>query len=227
MKIIVKDDFLEDPEHSRKLANTGNFEGSCDHNEYHWNDLKTKEPRDSEKYNRIFSKLLEEEVLCVDDSFRKYNICLERPDKKVHVHHHDVDYIAIVYLNHPELETDGTAIMKHIETGIEYKDEQRFGSEITAEGDWQSDSYDLSKWETKMFIPMKFNRLLIFEPRYYHTETRTFGKTIEEGRCVELFHIIKKEKINYWKEFWKEDIESGEYDLPAEFFKNENDYEKR
>ena len=51
----------------------------------------------------------------------------------------------------------------------------------------EEDSNDLSKWEHISTIPMRFNRLVLLRPWFYHTAGPSFGNRIENGRLVHLF----------------------------------------
>lgn len=48
------------------------------------------------------------------------------------------------------------------------------------------DTLDPSKWERTMRVPMRFNRLLLFRPWFYHTAGPGFGDSRENGRLVHL-----------------------------------------
>ena len=46
------------------------------------------------------------------------------------------------------------------------------------------DSNDMSKWEKPKMIPMRFNRLVLLRPWYFHTSGASFGDNKENGRLV-------------------------------------------
>lgn len=49
------------------------------------------------------------------------------------------------------------------------------------------DTNDPEKWEKVMTIPMRFNRLVLFRPWYWHNAGAGFGTTAENGRLVQLY----------------------------------------
>ena len=51
----------------------------------------------------------------------------------------------------------------------------------------KKDSNDPSKWEHIMTIPMRFNRLILLRPWFYHTAGPSFGNDVRDGRLVQLF----------------------------------------
>jgi len=201
MRIVVKDNFLYDPNKARQMGIRANYDACEDKTEWHWIDAQSTTTIDKPALETTFTELIGESVELVEADYHKFNMSYENPYDLLHIHHDDYDYIGIVYLNTPDQydEKDGTLIVSHTETGIDYMDEERFGNHDTYRGgtidDYtNNDSYDLSKWTTKMFIPMKFNRLVLFEPRYYHVGTRVFGDSLETGRLVEVFHMKKVEE---------------------------------
>ena len=45
---------------------------------------------------------------------------------------------------------------------------------------------DRSKWQHTMTVPMRFNRLVLLQPQYWHTASPGFGDRVENGRLVYL-----------------------------------------
>jgi hypothetical protein len=208
VNIIIKDNFLDDYKEAKKLALSCSKDSAIDSNEYIFNDLISTTKRDTKKFQSIFRDLLKEEVFLVEDKYRKFNVCMEDPTGH-HIHHDDVDYIGIVYLNDTYSEEDGTQFLRHKETGIVYRDVERFGSQFIS--DSSGDSRDITKWESYLFTQAKPNRLVLFEPLYYHSERRTFGNQWEDARCIEIFHMVKKDRIPYWCEYYG--IDKSELEL--------------
>ncbi len=48
------------------------------------------------------------------------------------------------------------------------------------------DGHHLDRWERVMFLPMKFNRCVLFRPWMWHTSGVDFGDSIENGRLLQL-----------------------------------------
>ena len=46
------------------------------------------------------------------------------------------------------------------------------------------DALDRSKWELAMTVPMRFNRLVLLQPQYWHTSGPGFGDSVENGRLI-------------------------------------------
>ena len=53
------------------------------------------------------------------------------------------------------------------------------------------DALDRSKWELSTNIPMRFNRLVLLQPQYWHTAGESFGDSVEDGRLVYLMFFLR------------------------------------
>jgi hypothetical protein len=42
-----------------------------------------------------------------------------------------------------------------------------------------------------MTVPMRFNRLVLLQPQYWHTAGGSFGDSIENGRLVYLMFFLR------------------------------------
>jgi len=197
MNIVIKDNFYSEEERkeARLLAISTPKNKAMDNNEFIFNDLISGELRDTKKQELVFSSLLNDDIVLGKNKFRKFNVCMNDLGG-YHIHHDDADYIAIIYLNDSYTDEDGTQLLRHKETGTVYKNEELFGSENISES--FGDTRDISKWEAYLKIQAKPGRLVIFEPQYYHSEMRTFGNTFDNARCVEIFHMFKRNKVNEW-----------------------------
>jgi hypothetical protein len=55
----------------------------------------------------------------------------------------------------------------------------------------EKDALDRSKWELTMTVPMRYNRLVLLQPQYWHTAGHSFGDSIENGRLVYLMFFLR------------------------------------
>ncbi|MGB0454092.1 MAG: DUF6445 family protein [Bacteriovoracaceae bacterium] len=101
----------------------------------------------------------------------------------------------LVYLNPEDSCSGGTAFYRHRKSGLEGPLSQ---NEVEARGFSSNeemfkeligdDKYDPESWEMTDFVPMKFNRLLVFKGyHYFHCHTSSFGTDKESGRMTQLF----------------------------------------
>ena len=111
------------------------------------------------------------------------------------VHIDPTYYSGILYLSRPEDCRGGTEFYRHKRTGTD-----RMPSTLQGLRDMGYESYkeleadilhkdglDRSKWELTMEVPMRFNRLVLLNPYYWHTAGPGFGDNVENGR---LIHVI-------------------------------------
>lgn len=51
------------------------------------------------------------------------------------------------------------------------------------------DGLDRSKWTRYFLVPFKFNRLVLFDPKLWHSHGKNFGKNKHDSRLVQLFFL--------------------------------------
>lgn len=101
-------------------------------------------------------------------------------------------YSGILYLSLPEHCKGGTDFFRHRRTGLEavpstemrllesgYNDPNKLIEEVV-----NKDTNSASKWERTMRAPMRFNRLILFNPWLFHNAGQAFGNSAETGRIV-------------------------------------------
>jgi len=122
--------------------------------------------------------------MAADDLARKYTVHIDP----------GVVWSAIIYMNLPEQCQGGTEFFRHKATNMERapvhpEELAEMGVHNYFEGGSKiikDDSNDLTKWEKTMTIPMRFNRLILLRPWYFHTSGASFGDNKENGRLVFL-----------------------------------------
>lgn len=100
----------------------------------------------------------------------------------------------ILYLSRPEDCRGGTEFYRHVETGTEQAPMSQEGIEAMGyrtgaelhDAIIGRDSNDMSRWEMTMRVPMRFNRLVLLRPWFWHTAGEAFGDSLENGRFVYL-----------------------------------------
>jgi len=109
---------------------------------------------------------------------------------RIHVDPNDLS--GILYLSRPEDCLGGTEFYRHKRTGTDRMpttlrglQEMGYNSYGELEQDLlKKDGGDRSKWEQTMMVPMRFNRLVLLQPYYWHTAGPGFGDSIENGRLI-------------------------------------------
>ena len=101
------------------------------------------------------------------------------------VHIDSSDWSAVIYLNRAPLE--GTSFYRHRRLDLTYvSPEQHRRPEV--QGAIARDTLDPDAWEHLYEIPMKYNRLVIFDGKYFHSGARGLpGAGAAEGRMTQNF----------------------------------------
>ena len=111
--------------------------------------------------------------------------------------HADPSHLAMVgicYLTLPEHCQGGTTFFRHRQTGTDrtprQEDLEAAGYASVAEL-LQRDGKETARWETLMTIPMRFNRLVLYRPFFWHSAGPAFGDAPENGRLIQLFSFVR------------------------------------
>jgi hypothetical protein len=123
-------------------------------------------------------------------TFRAAN---EQHSMDIHVDH--CDWGGILYLNPPEQCEGGTCFWRHNETGLEKwptRDEVLdIYSLLEGKTVWEyfvvQEGMHRDRWTQSFFLPMKYNRLILFRGQFFHSQANTFGDHIENARLTQLF----------------------------------------
>lgn len=121
-------------------------------------------------------------------------LTLASDDKIPGVHVDPSNLSGILYLSRPQDCRGGTEFFRHIRTNTDrvpmtkaelsslgYASYQELHRDIVLK-----EGLDRSKWEQTMSVPMRFNRLVLLQPQYWHTSGPGFGDNVENGRLVYL-----------------------------------------
>lgn len=119
-------------------------------------------------------------------------IALAGDGAKTSVHIDNCHWSAIIYLTLDEHCQGGTHFFRHKATGWDMAPVFPGVAEAAgykSAGDaldtiLKEDENDLSKWEMRMTVPMKFNRLVLLRGYLWHDAGASFGDTPENGRLI-------------------------------------------
>lgn len=110
------------------------------------------------------------------------------------VHIDPAAYSGILYLTPPERCRGGTDFYRHRRTGLDAV--PRTAERIAAAGYGDinalvedvvnKDTRSPSRWEKSFSAPMRFNRLILFNPWMFHNSAAGFGTGLQDGRLVYL-----------------------------------------
>lgn len=108
------------------------------------------------------------------------------------VHIDQAHWTGVYYLTKPEDCQGGTDFFRHLPSNTDHapvsaEELALFGCSTYSEL-WDDvihpHSNDRSKWEHILNVPMKYNRLILFRPWYWHDAGPGFGNSVENGRLI-------------------------------------------
>ena len=195
--LFVIDDFLRNPEQIRAQALTFNYSVPG-----RFPGLNSVEKLNIDGLDQIVSTLVHEPVRAPwtkDFSHGSCRLALAKDDKPGRIHIDQSHWSGILYLSKAEDCRGGTEFFRHKRTGtdrvpMDLESLKRLGYssyEELKQDILDKDALDHSHWERTMTVPMRFNRLILLQPHYWHTSGLSFGDSVENGRLVYLMFYLR------------------------------------
>ena len=195
--LFIIDDFLRNAEAVRAQALTlnyavrGRFPG-----------LNSVEKLRIEGLDQVISNIVREPVRAPwtkDFSHASCRLALASDDQPGRIHIDQSHWSGILYLSRPEDCRGGTEFYRHLPTGTDRlpMDQESLSAAGYSSYDevkkdiLEKDALDRSKWELTTTVPMRFNRLVLLQPHYWHTSGPGFGDSVENGRLVYLMFFLR------------------------------------
>jgi hypothetical protein len=190
--VYIIDDFLSDADRvrDRALELTYDVEGN-----YPGRDSVERLPIDGldEAVSSIMRQRLSAQL---GEQFNhgKCRLTLASDDQVAGVHVDPSHLSGILYLSRPEDCAGGTEFFRHVRTGtdrVPMTDEELRALGYSSYAEMHRDivlkeGRDRSNWQHTMTVPMRYNRLVLLQPHYWHTSGQGFGDNVSNGRLVYL-----------------------------------------
>ena len=195
--LFIIDDFLRNAEAVRaealslKYAVGGRYPG-----------LNSLETINIQGLDDVISNIVREQVRAPwtkDFSHGHCRVALASDDQPGRIHIDQSHWSGILYLSRLEDCRGGTEFYRHIRTNtdrvpmdaeslksIGYASYEELQHDIL-----DKDALDRSKWELTMTVPMRFNRLVLLQPHYWHTSGPGFGDSLENGRLIYVMFFLR------------------------------------
>jgi len=195
--VFVIDDFLRNPEEVRaqalsmEYAVQGRYPG-----------LNSVQKLRIDGLDQVISSLVREPVRAPwtkDFSHGSCRVALASDKQEARIHIDESHWSGILYLSRPEDCRGGTEFFRHKRTNtdrvpmdedslkaIGYSSYKELQHDIL-----DKDALDRSNWEHTMTVPMRFNRLVLLQPHYWHTAGPGFGDSLENGRLIYLMFFLR------------------------------------
>jgi len=190
-KLIVIDDFLENPQQLRDLALAQDYPGMEEDTYFPGKNSKFAQ-RINGLTERVEAIVGERLKIAEGSAHNKFRMAFEGDMGTAGVHIDDAHWSGMLYLSKPEDCKGGTDFFRHIPTQSDHaplaqSDFAKLGVSSVKEI-WDNilwpHTNDRSKWEHLMRIPMRFNRLVLFRPQQWHDAGPGFGDYPENARIV-------------------------------------------
>lgn len=199
--IVIVDDFLENPWELRQQALKAEYpipEQSTYPGRNSSTNFYTKEMHD--KIQNRWGEFLEpaQGSAC---GFVRISLEKDTFEQDIHIDP-GWDVGGVLFLNSPQqcFPDAGTSFWYHNKLGMERCPSNPIEGKMYGFHDYDhirkeiiyGDGLDRSKWTRYALTPMKFNRLVLFDPMLWHSHGENFGDTLENGRLVMLFFLTVK-----------------------------------
>jgi hypothetical protein len=199
--IVIVDDFLDDPYEMRLNALNANYPEPTDHTYPGKNSDKSYFTE--EMLEKIQNRWGDYLIPAEGSSCGYFRISLERDTFEQNIHiDPGWDVGGVLYLNTPNQcrPESGTHFYYHNRLGIERapatQEEGKFlgftSYEEIRKNVIYGDGLDKSLWTRYASSPMKYNRLVLFDPLLWHSHGDNFGDSLDNGRLVMLFFFTKQ-----------------------------------
>jgi hypothetical protein len=195
--VIVIDDFLPNADELRERALTLNYSV-----EGRYPGFNSVEKVNIPHLDSIISQLVYEPVRAPwtkDFSHGSCRLALAKDDRPGRIHIDQSHWSGILYLSRPEDCRGGTEFYRHLPTATDHVPLTPDSLHDAGYGSYdelktqilEKDALDRSRWELTMTVPMRFNRLVLLQPQYWHTSGPSFGDSVENGRLVYLMFFLR------------------------------------
>lgn len=199
-RFIVVDDFYKDPYAVRSMAL------SLEYKAYEGHTYPGKNSTTSivdERLTDAMSQLVGTRLKPADGQmFGGFRASTKEDtyEQDIHVDPHETSiWAGVIYMNTPQqcAGRSGTITWRHKRLGIEtVPDNKEEGAKLgypkyedVRRELIYGDGLDRSKWDVVSSAAMKFNRLVLFRPKDWHSHGENFGSTLEDCRLVQIFFL--------------------------------------
>lgn len=190
--ILVRNNFLADPKAERERALAAVYE-TIQHNGLTYRGMSEQAEGPECAEIRAILGFHRGKIVT---GYRRY-LADEENETYIHSDANIAKWTAVLYLNEPDQCQGGTAFWRYrpynwvglptaeglAAQGLE--DEPSLWDRVLADG------HDERKWEMHNYVPLGWNRLILFDSRLFHSRypKRSFGTSVADARLIKLFFI--------------------------------------
>ncbi|TRD10565.1 hypothetical protein FGU71_00900 [Erythrobacter insulae] len=192
LSFLVVDDFLDNPDAFRAQALNLDYPEQ----EGPYPGRNSVQRLDLPGLSQYASQLVGEPLKPVEplDSHGKCRVALKTDPRRGQVHVDPSQWSGILYLSKNGDGVSGTDFFRHKATGLERSpitDAEAVSMGYSSRDavlnqTIEKDGNKRAAWEKTMEIPMRYNRLLLLRPWFFHTSGPGFGRSVDDGRLIYL-----------------------------------------
>lgn len=199
--IIIADDFYDNPNEVRQFALNSSYPTPGNKT---YPGKNSKEKYYTEETHTKLLQLIGREVIPAEGSacgFFRSSFKNDSFEQDIHIDP-GWDWGGVLYLNLPnQCITDaGTSFyihktLKTEKAPLTYEEGYVHGYtnyEEIRQSIICGDGLDHSKWDQYAYVPIKYNRVVLFRPWLWHSHSKNFGDCLQNGRLVQLFFLSNK-----------------------------------
>lgn len=190
----VIDDFLSDPESLRQLGLRAEYPRSAANATYAGRNSRLRFPVPG--LDERVAEITGRDVVPAPHpaSHGMFRVCLAHERGAAGVHIDNCHWTGVLYMTADEHAQGGTDFFRHRATGTlrapVYPEDWAAWGGRTISQVWteviRPHTNDPTQWELVRHVPMKFNRLVLFQPWQWHNATPGFGTEIANARLIYL-----------------------------------------
>jgi hypothetical protein len=186
-QMIVVDDFYPDPDEVVQYASKQTFVREANVN---YPGLMAPTSRDVRPAMQQFARLLggiDIKYNGLQGGFR-ITTCEDMQRRRGIVHIDSSDWSAVIHLSRTP--TQGTYFYRHRRLGVDYASsaDERYPDLLKA---IMEDTNNPDAWEVTQTVPAKYNRLVIFDGKHFHSGPRELtGTSLADGRLTQNFFFF-------------------------------------
>lgn len=196
--LIIVDDFLANPDALRSVALRLDY--PAEQGMFPGRNSAQRVPLDG--LDAQVSGIVGEPLRAIEpaQSHGKCRLALAGDTGRGRVHIDQSHWSGILYLTPPEQCRGGTEFFRHKATGTDrpaLTDEEARAHGYASPRDMATsilaaDSLRDDAWELAMRVPMRFNRLVLLRPWFWHSAGAAFGDGVDNGRLIYLMFFQQR-----------------------------------
>ena len=200
LSYLIYDDFLDDPDAIRQAGLEMEYVENP--KMYNFPGRNSVERLTLKGLTALVSELVNERLEPAQGTAHgKFRAARSGDEGKANVHIDNAYWSGVLFLSRPEDCQGGTDFFRHKPTDTERapiypEDFEKMGLKNGQEF-WDKhltpDTNDPDKWEHILRLPMRYNRLVLFRPWFYHNAGPSFGDCMENCRLVYLLFFRPKQ----------------------------------